>query len=382
MASNSEYAKTYYERGNAYLEKGEYDRAITAYSKAIELKPDYADAWYNRGICYNNKVFSLCVREHTELLQLFNLAILNFDEVLVQNPDHADAWYMRGRTFAVDLEWVAQDLWDFVNNDEALRSYNEALRIAPDSINVLLSRGRSFVKEKEYDRAIDDFKAVLRIDPENEKALIQKRKCYVAKGEFDTAIEDISILIEANPDNAEYWCQRAGVWCELWQYDLMTADYKEAIKRDPSCIAAYRILGEFYCRNLKPTENDEFIFIELFNKALSHNPCNAELYELLGNIYKWCGKDDKAIEAYNESLKCNNNTGSKISITGYKILGKFYKQFFDYPKAEKVYLDALKYNPDNAELYQALGTLYQNMGKSEEAMDALTKALKYASMIK
>jgi tetratricopeptide (TPR) repeat protein len=43
-------AKAYYNRGNAYDNKGQYDKAITDYSRAIELNPRDAVAYYNRAI--------------------------------------------------------------------------------------------------------------------------------------------------------------------------------------------------------------------------------------------------------------------------------------------------------------------------------------------
>jgi tetratricopeptide (TPR) repeat protein len=42
----------YYNRGVAYAGKGLYDQAIADYTKAIELKPDDAEAHYNRGLEY------------------------------------------------------------------------------------------------------------------------------------------------------------------------------------------------------------------------------------------------------------------------------------------------------------------------------------------
>ena len=47
-----DFAGAYNNRGNAYGEKGELDRAIADYSEAIRLQPDDADAYYNRGIAY------------------------------------------------------------------------------------------------------------------------------------------------------------------------------------------------------------------------------------------------------------------------------------------------------------------------------------------
>lgn len=43
----------YVNRGNAYDERGQIDKAIEDYSQAISMHPNYADAYYNRGITYH-----------------------------------------------------------------------------------------------------------------------------------------------------------------------------------------------------------------------------------------------------------------------------------------------------------------------------------------
>jgi len=45
-------AEFYYNRGNAYYDKGQYDQAITDFNKALEINPRYADAYNNRGFAY------------------------------------------------------------------------------------------------------------------------------------------------------------------------------------------------------------------------------------------------------------------------------------------------------------------------------------------
>ncbi|MDR1602709.1 MAG: tetratricopeptide repeat protein [Tannerella sp.] len=55
MNEKQKQAKEYFQRGYAYYYKGDYDKAIESYHKAIELKPDYAEAYYNQGNAYKNK---------------------------------------------------------------------------------------------------------------------------------------------------------------------------------------------------------------------------------------------------------------------------------------------------------------------------------------
>ena len=48
-------ADVYYNRGDAYDELGEYGKAIADYNKAIELNPNNSLAYYNRGLAYSEK---------------------------------------------------------------------------------------------------------------------------------------------------------------------------------------------------------------------------------------------------------------------------------------------------------------------------------------
>ena len=42
----------YYSRGNVYTNLGRYDKAISDFTKALQIDPSYAMAYYNRGITY------------------------------------------------------------------------------------------------------------------------------------------------------------------------------------------------------------------------------------------------------------------------------------------------------------------------------------------
>ncbi|MDR1074069.1 MAG: tetratricopeptide repeat protein, partial [Treponema sp.] len=49
---NPTHADAYYNRGYAYVEKGDYDIAIADYNQALRLNPNLASAYLNRGFAY------------------------------------------------------------------------------------------------------------------------------------------------------------------------------------------------------------------------------------------------------------------------------------------------------------------------------------------
>jgi len=73
--NSSNLAFAYSERGTAYDDKGDRDRAIADYSNAIQIKPDYDIAYYNRGNAY---------RDQGDL----DRAIADYSKAIRIKPDH------------------------------------------------------------------------------------------------------------------------------------------------------------------------------------------------------------------------------------------------------------------------------------------------------
>jgi tetratricopeptide (TPR) repeat protein len=58
-------------RGNFYYQLGQYQRAIADYTKAIQLDPDYAKAYHNRGAAYSGlSQYQNAINEYTKAIQL------------------------------------------------------------------------------------------------------------------------------------------------------------------------------------------------------------------------------------------------------------------------------------------------------------------------
>jgi tetratricopeptide (TPR) repeat protein len=68
---NPDDALAYNNRGNAYFNLGQYQRAIEDYNEAIRLKPDDALAYNNRGNAYKNlRQYQRAIMDYNEAVRL------------------------------------------------------------------------------------------------------------------------------------------------------------------------------------------------------------------------------------------------------------------------------------------------------------------------
>ena len=80
--------EAYVNRGAAYEQRGDADRAIQDYDRAIELEPNVADAYFTRGRAYGQKGD-------------LNRAVQDFDRALELNPD--DTTVRKARELALTV---------------------------------------------------------------------------------------------------------------------------------------------------------------------------------------------------------------------------------------------------------------------------------------
>jgi tetratricopeptide (TPR) repeat protein len=81
--SREELSLVYELRGVAWYQKKDYDKAIADYTKAIEINPQSAEAYYNRGIAWYDKGNN-------------EKAIADYTKVIAINPKDAEAYDSRG----------------------------------------------------------------------------------------------------------------------------------------------------------------------------------------------------------------------------------------------------------------------------------------------
>ncbi len=125
-------------RAEAWFRKGEVAKAMTDTTAAIEMRPDFADAYNLRGYI------------HLDGKQ-YDLAIADFDRALTYNFRHEAAMNHRGLARAAKGEY-----------EKAITDYTQALGIDENYIEAWFNKGEACEKAGRTPEAIESYKAGLK----------------------------------------------------------------------------------------------------------------------------------------------------------------------------------------------------------------------------
>ena len=191
--SDEQQAVEAYNRGVAYYDKGEYDKAIAAFTVAIRLDPTDAEAYYNRGVAYT---------EEGEP----DKAIADFDDAIRLDPTYAKAYYNRGVIYGERGE-----------PDKAIADHRpKRSGSIPTDAMAYYNRGNAWDDKGEDDKAIADYdEAIERLDPKDAISLLQPGRRLRGKGEPDKAIADYDEAIRLDPTDANAYCNRGARLCAI-----------------------------------------------------------------------------------------------------------------------------------------------------------------------
>jgi tetratricopeptide (TPR) repeat protein len=148
-------AATYVGRARAYAVRRDYQSAINDLSKAIEIEPNFAEAYFNRGLA------------HRRLGQ----------------------------------------------NEEAITDYTKAIQLSPDNASVLNNRAWTYLQIGNLEKALPDVERAIQIDPEFSAAYDTRGEIMERLGRREQAIADYRRALQLNPnsESSRMGLQRLGV---------------------------------------------------------------------------------------------------------------------------------------------------------------------------
>jgi membrane associated rhomboid family serine protease/Flp pilus assembly protein TadD len=160
IASDPAFAQAHHELGVAYLRQDNYEQAINALKKSLELKPEAgvrATAYHNLGQAY------LALSRDEEAIDAFNQS-LQLDS---QDPE---THYYLGVTYLGKERY-----------DEAIKAFQQSLKLKPDLVDAQIGLGEVYEAKGLHDQAIAAYEEALKLNSAAEE-LQQKLKELKAKG--------------------------------------------------------------------------------------------------------------------------------------------------------------------------------------------------------
>lgn len=210
MDLDPKYAPAYYLSGELHDHRSSWGWAALMYSKAIALYPDSSDLYYARGrVRINREEFMAAISDVTKSIEL--------------DPKNAQAFYARGyvHRYRGDRERMKADL------DTAYLLVTDQLKTAPSekcTADLLLVRALIYDSYGDTGRSIDDLTESIKLDSTNSELFYYRGRLFAKLKKYDEAIESLTTAIKLDPNYALSFRERAKTYDALGFKKLADAD--------------------------------------------------------------------------------------------------------------------------------------------------------------
>ncbi|MDR6941741.1 tetratricopeptide repeat protein [Mucilaginibacter pocheonensis] len=414
-------------RAQVEIDLEQYKKAIEDETAAILANPNYADAYWNRGLAYGkSKEYQLAINDYTKTmvfykddkdnlstlydnrginerkLKQYQKAIDDHSQAIALNNKNGDAYWHRGIAYnnnhqyqlAIDDYTTAmfynqedrKDLAMLYENravnerrlkkyKEAINDFNTASQLNPGSRDIYWERGLTYQYNSDYQLAINDFTSAISYyqNDKNNEAILYNNMAInaMALHQAPKALEYVSKAIERNPQNGYFYWSRGGIYSQTGESKKAIDDFTKAMdfyKDNKRILAALHSekAANFYILNQNQQVIDEC------DTAIAFYPANANPYFTRGKVYlKRIVNKDKALLDFNKVISLDT---SKATV-GY-IFSQFYigNTELAMQKLQEQVLKTVSAD-DVLNHYYNIACMFSIMNKPDEANIYLKKAI-------
>lgn len=163
------------------------NRAIQAFKQAVEIDPAYVPAWAELADTYlwGGGSDELSPEERTALADQAIQTAINTD------PDYAFAYYVRGISWIFTKHRFRQGIEDF----------QHALKLDPDDAFIVAAIGKGALLTGKFDLAITQYKTALAMQPVVPEFYWYLGRAYLSSGRLDDAEASFRTLLSLSPSS-------------------------------------------------------------------------------------------------------------------------------------------------------------------------------------
>ncbi|CBN57474.1 MULTISPECIES: tetratricopeptide repeat protein [Kamptonema] len=324
-----------------FYEKEDYVNALQITDELIIKINGSADDWFYRGLALGN-------------LGRNEEAIASYDKAIKIKPDYHQAWYKRGNALG--------DLGQF---EEALASYDKTIEIKPDHQEAWFNRGWALRKLGRFEKAITSYDKAIEIKHDDHEAWFYRGYALDDLGRFEEAIASYDKAIEIKHDDHEAWFYRGYALGELGRFEEAIASYDKVIEFKPDDYYAWNNRG-WALQNLGQFEEA----IASYDKVIEFKPDKHEAWYNRGVALFNLGRNEEAIASYEKVIEFKPDDYYAWNNRGWALqnLGQFEEAIASYDKV-------IEFKPDKHEAWYNRGVALFNLGRNEEAIASYEKAI-------
>ncbi|NXC40978.1 TTC6 protein, partial [Penelope pileata] len=412
--------RAYCYRGTLKYQNKTFEAAIEDLSKTIDLDNTCTLAYYNRAICYHQiKDFRKALKDYGILL-LFDLSkeiVLNvllnrgllymelgdcanacedFKEASLHNPDDSQIFQAIGI--------CCYRLKEF---EEAVRSFNQVLKLEPTSVDAYIGRGNSYMKigheadlaqaQKDFLKAIhlnpmcmkarvslgynlqaleklqrawNQFTVVIGIDPKCHMAYDGRASVSLQMGEIFSAFQDINAALKLIT-TAPLLTNRGIINQLMGHLSCAMKDYQQAISVDPNYALAYLSAANIYFHNHQFSQAYCY-----YSKVLQLEPKNESAIMNRAVTNTILKNFEEAKEDFEKAICLWPFTAAV-----YLNRANFYNALKQYELAEKDISTALSIQPNDATMYRLRADIRAKLGFNKESVEDYKQAISIQEQI-
>jgi tetratricopeptide (TPR) repeat protein len=332
---------------------GRNDAALANYDRALSLRPDFPEAWSNRGAALR------AAGRHAEALE-------SLDRALAIKPDHVETLNNRG----IVLQTLGR-------HAEALAGYDVALSLRPDFVEALVNRGIARYELGRFDEALADYERAIALRPDNADALTNRGNALGRLQHDEKALDSYDAALALQPGHAGALYNRGLARCRLGRREEALADYDAALASRPDYPEALVSRG-IVLLDLKRADDA----LQSCDRALALRPDYVEahvnrgaaLYDL-GRAAEALASFDRATKLEPQNAQAHTNRGVTLhdmARAGPAATGESVARLED---ALASHDRAVAARPDYPEAYVNRGVALYDLKRFDEALASYDRAI-------
>jgi eukaryotic-like serine/threonine-protein kinase len=218
-----EKAQELYKGLSQHVRRGEYQQALVVLTATIELCPNAAQLYRDRGLLY------------WKHLKDFDAALIDWRKVIEFLPNQAETYRFLGNIHMGRRQY-----------DLALRDMQDALSRKPDYPEVLHAKAEVYLWQGKAKEALEVINPLAQKLPSGyEDTLGYRGDIYFRLGRLDDAVADYRRLIQLRPKNTETYFSLALAYCKQGKPDKARRCLDQLVEANPASAAAYLQRGRF-----------------------------------------------------------------------------------------------------------------------------------------